>query len=141
MEINLDSKTTLKYKMSDLDKVKKINLIVAFSNNVEYKFEGVIDIEDNEVTIEIPVLNTMIKDPVEASSYIEIFRETGEYYRVERDTVTFYHEAEIPIATEFGKDKSGIETHRVEDHKVTAEIVMKNVTLKKIQGKKVGVKI
>lgn len=139
MEINLDSKKTLKYRLSDLDKVSKINLIISFNNNVEYKFDSVINVEDNEITVELPVLNSMIRDEVTASCYLEIFRITGEYYRVGRDTVQFIHEEEIPINTEFGK-KDEIETELIENNVVTAEIHMKNVLVKKKKVKRTGVK-
>jgi len=104
MEINLDSTKLVKYKLSNLDKVSKVNLIISFSNNVEYKFECEIDIENNEVSVELPILNNMIKNEIEAESYLEIFSDTGKYYKTERENVKFYHSVTIDV--KFNEDNN-----------------------------------
>lgn len=141
MDINLDETNILKYKLTDLDKVKMVNLIVSFSNNVEYKFTGKIDVDENEIIIELPKLNTMIKNEIEAECYLEIIRESGEYYKSPKEAVKFYHKEKTEIDTEFPKKTGEISTYLINDRKASLEIDMKKIVTKKTYGKKVGVRI
>lgn len=132
MEINLDSKKTIKYNLSNLDKVNKVNLIISFSNNVEYKFECQIDVENNEVNAELPALNNMIKNEIEAESYLEIFSDTGQYYKTEKEHVKFYHSVIIDVKFNENNDEI-FQTVLLNEEKPSIEMNMKNVKTRKIK--------
>ena len=134
MEINLDSTKLVKYKLSNLDKVSKVNLIISFSNNVEYKFECEIDIENNEVSVELPILNNMIKNEIEAESYLEIFSDTGKYYKTEKEHVKFYHSVIIDVKFNENSDEL-FQSILLNEEKPTIEMNMKNVKTRKLKNR------
>jgi hypothetical protein len=134
MEINLDSKKSIKYNLLNLDKVTKVNLIISFSNNVEYKFECKVDVENNEVSVELPILNNMIKNEVSGQSYLEIFSDVGKYYKTEREDVKFYHSTTIDV--KFNEDNDQLfETVLLNEEKPTIEMNMKNVKTRKLKNR------
>lgn len=136
MIIDLDSKKSLEYNLIDPEKVKKVNFIISFSNNVEYQFPGIINIESQKAIIELPELNKMIKDEIEAECHLEVYTNSGKYYKVGKDIINFIHENQnVILDTKFDMSQDKFETSLIP---VSSEIPlnMKNVKMKKVKTKR-----
>ena len=97
IHINLSAEKTLRYKLSDVDKVTSVALVICFENNVVYRYNGFIDKETNEAVVNLPVLQKIIKDGVEATCYLEVFLDSDSYYKVASDSIIFKHYENINI--------------------------------------------
>jgi hypothetical protein len=129
--VNLNEERLLKYKINDIEKVKRSSLNITFPNHVVYRFEGSSNIPTSEIYVKLPILKNVIKSPVEAECYLEIGDDTR-YFKVAVDSISFEFAPTVQI--QFQKSEEPIEATLLTKNEVTLD--RESIQLKKVGYKK-----
>jgi hypothetical protein len=97
VKVDLNSKKTIVFDTTNTDKIVSANFVVQFTNNVIYTYPGTMDAKANTVTIDIPVLKELISKEIEGSCYLELQDDNERYYRVSKDTISFFYGSVIEV--------------------------------------------
>lgn len=135
IKVDLKSKKTLVFDTTNTEQIKSASFAIQFPNNVIYTYPGIINVELGTVTVELPILKDLITKEIEGQCYLELQDEDYRYYRVAKDTISFFY-GEVVQVNFHSKDYVVDATYRNRD-----EIVLdsKHLRLTPV-GYKEGVK-
>jgi hypothetical protein len=97
VKIDLKSKKTLVFDVKNIEKIKAANFTILLSNFVGYTYPGTINIPQETITVEIPVLKDIISKEIEGNCYLELQDDNERYYRVSKDTVSFFFGSVVEV--------------------------------------------
>jgi hypothetical protein len=86
--VNLNEERILEYKVSGIEKIERVHLVVTFPNSVVYRFVGSIDKENEKVLVSLPVLKDIIKKEINTTCYLEVGN-SEKYYKIPVDDLSF----------------------------------------------------
>jgi hypothetical protein len=87
MDITRDK--VVRFKITNLDLIKSIQLVIDFPNNTCRKFTGIISREMNEVQFIIPEMTSIIKNEIDLEYYLDVEDTSRSFHKLNQDTISF----------------------------------------------------
>jgi hypothetical protein len=89
IQVFLGEEKLLKYKVNNIQKINKVNLVIVFPNNVIYKFAGYIELETESLCVKLPILKDVIKIPINVTCYLEVQDKEDKLYKIQTEPISF----------------------------------------------------
>ena len=129
--VDINKEKEIKYSVPNISLVKSACMIILFENNVEMKYNGLIDENNKEVIISLPVFKDFVKNNSECKCYLELEDINGIFYNMSNDSILFQN---VPLI-----ELKFHETEKIEDVSLKSKpeivsgktTVIKNVSYKK----------
>lgn len=126
--VDINGTKTVEYNISNVDKIKSVQLIVTLPNGVVFNYPGAIDLERQEVIVTIPNQEKIIGKEVQGECYLYVQDEQDRFYKLSEDIILFQFRKVVGL--EFHED------YRITaDHKEKPELVIDNNSVKLVPTK------
>ena len=87
MDITRDK--VVRFKISNLNLIKSIQLVIDFPNNTCRKFTGIVNREMEEVQFIIPEMTNIIKNEIDLEYYLDVEDTSGSFHKLNQDSISF----------------------------------------------------
>ncbi len=87
--VDITKDKVVRFKITNLDLIKSIQLVVEFPDNTCRKFTGIIAKELSEVQFIIPAMVNIIKTEIDLDYYLDIEDTSRAFHKLNQDIISF----------------------------------------------------